>query len=456
MTNTGTPGGTGEPTIGDEGHGIAQPHAHDGGGGVQHFPHTGAALGAFVADDYHVAGVDVPRIDGGLSLFLGFKDPGGAFVHQHFGKHRAALDHAALRSQIAPEHGDAAGGGVGILHGADDGGVVIDGIYNVFTQRLAGDRHDGGVQQILLGQLFQHRVHAAGGVQVLHIGGAGGGQMAQVRGHCADFVSHVQIEVHAALIGDGGQVEHGVGGAAQGHVSSQGVADGGGGHDVPGPDVAAHQFHNLHTGVLGKLNSRGVHRRDGAVALQTHAKNLRQAVHGVGGVHTGAGAAGGAGVLFAVGEPLLVNFSSGVSADSLEHTGKAGFFAVYPACQHGAAADENGGNVYTGGSHEQTRHVLVAVGHHDHAVKAVGFQHGFGGVGDQVTGDQRILHTFMAHGDAVTDGDGGENDGGAAGHGNAQLHGIHDFIEVHVTGDDLIVGADHGNQGALLLLFRQA
>ena len=37
---------------------IAQTHAHDGRGGVQHLPHARAALGAFVADDHHVAGMN--------------------------------------------------------------------------------------------------------------------------------------------------------------------------------------------------------------------------------------------------------------------------------------------------------------------------------------------------------------------------------------------------------------
>ena len=86
----------------------------------------------------------------------------------------------------------------------------------------------------------------------------------------------------------------------------------------------------------------------------------------------------------------------------------------------------------------------------------MGLQHGLGGVGDQVTGDQGVFHTLVAHGDAVTDGDGGEHDGSAASHGNAQFHRVHDLIQVHMAGDDLVVGADHGNQGPLLLLFRQA
>ena len=39
------PGSTGEAAVGDEGHVLVQAHARDGGGGVEHLPHAGAALG---------------------------------------------------------------------------------------------------------------------------------------------------------------------------------------------------------------------------------------------------------------------------------------------------------------------------------------------------------------------------------------------------------------------------
>ena len=43
--------------------------------------------------------------------------------------------------------------------------------------------------------------------------------------------------LYTSFMGDGGQVEHGVGGTAQGHVNGLGVVEGGLGHDVPGTDV---------------------------------------------------------------------------------------------------------------------------------------------------------------------------------------------------------------------------
>ena len=113
----------------------------------------------------------------------------------------------------------------------------------------------------------------------------------------ADLVEQVQGQVDPGLIGDGRHVEHGVGGAAQGHVHRHGVLEGRERGDLPGQDLLGDQLHDLHAGFLGQANAGRVHRRDGAVAGQGQPQGLAQAVHGIGGEHAGAGAAAGAGAL---------------------------------------------------------------------------------------------------------------------------------------------------------------
>ena len=83
-------------------------------------------------------------------------------MDQHLWQHGTALDNAAFSSQIAFQHGNTAGGRVGILYRADDGRVSVDGGGDVLAQSLAGDGHAGGVQQIPLGKFLQHSVNAAG------------------------------------------------------------------------------------------------------------------------------------------------------------------------------------------------------------------------------------------------------------------------------------------------------
>ena len=278
--------------------------------------------------------------------------------------------------------------------------------------------------------------------------------MAEVGGLAGNFIGQLQAQFNAALVGDGGEVEHGVGGAAQGHVHGLGVVEGGFRHDVPGTDVFLHQFHDLHAGVLGQPQPGGPDGGNGAVAPEGHADGLRQAVHGVGGVHAGAGAAGGTGVVLIVLHPRFVQLSGVVAAHGLKHVAQASAPpVVQPACQHGAAGDKNGGNVQPGCGHEEAGYVFVAVGNHDQSVKLMGDGHGLGGVGDEVPGDEGVFHAHMAHGDAVAHGDGGELHRRAPGRPDTGLDGFGDLVQVHVAGDDLIVGADHADQRALQFLF---
>ena len=142
-----------------------------------------------------------------------------------------------------------------------------------------------------------------------------------------------------------------------------------------------------------------------------------------------------------------------VGPHRLKHMAQAGAPAIpQPAGQHGTAGAEDGGDIQPGGRHQQARHILVAVGHHDQPVKLVGGHHGLGGVGNEVPGDQGILHPHMAHGNAVTDRDGGEGHRGSPRRPDAGLDRLHNFIQVHVTGYNLIPGAHHPHQGPVQLL----
>ncbi len=148
-------------------------------------------------------------------------DPGGALVDHHLRGHRGLLHHTAVGGQVALQHSDAAALGVGIPPEDDDDwwGQILDARGQVLCHRLAGAGDQAGVQQARLGQLGHDGVHAAGPLQVLHIGVARRGQVAQVGGLLRDLIGHVEGELDAALMGDGRQVEHGVGGAAQGHIT---------------------------------------------------------------------------------------------------------------------------------------------------------------------------------------------------------------------------------------------
>ncbi len=452
MADAGAAGRAGKASVGDQRDRAAQAASHDRGGRVEHFAHAGTALGTLVADDDDVAVGDEAVVDRLHRLLLGVKDLRGTRMLEHFGRDCRALYHAAVGRQIAAQHRDAAGGAVGLLSGADDVGVLVEHARDILGDGLARAGDQVGFQQTELVDLVHHGIDAARLVEVLHVGSARGRQMAEVGRLGGDLVGDIGVEVDAALVRDRGQVEHRVGGAAERHIHGQRVAERVLGHDVAGLDILFQQLHDLHARVLRKLDALGIRRGDGAVAAQTHAQDLGEAVHGIRGVHARAGAAAGAGLVLIFLQLVERQLARVVGAERLEHARETGFCAGNASRQHGTAADKNRGDIQTRRRHQQTGHVLVAVGHHDQRVERVRDRHRLGGVRDQVARHERILHALVSHGDTVADGDRGKYDGVAARHRHARLDGVDDLVDVHVTGHDLIVGADNADQRLLKLL----
>ena len=207
------------------------------------------------------------------------------------------------------------------------------------------------------------------------------------------------------------------------------------------------QVDHAHTGTLGQSQALAVVGGDGAVAGKGKAERLGEAVHGVGGEHAGAGTAARAAVL---GQFLLLlrRHLTGMDlADGLDAGGVVGDIALIISGGHGAAGNDDGGNVHTGGGHDGAGHGLVAGDHQNQAVQTVGHGHALDGVGNQFTAGQRIHHSLVRHGDAVADGDGGELHRDAAGHQDALLGRIRDAAQMEVSGDDLVEGVDDTDQG---------
>ena len=126
------------------------------------------------------------------------------------------------------------------------------------------------------------------------------------------------------------------------------------------------------------------------------------------------------------------------------------------AGQHRAAGDKNRGEIQTCSRHKEAGDVFVTVWDHHEAVKLVGDHHGLGGVGDQVAGHKGILHPDMTHRDTVAHRDSREHHRRAACSADTRLDCLGNLVDVHVTGDDFVVGTDHPDQGAGNLFFGKA
>ena len=81
-------------------------------------------------------------------------------------------------------------------------------------------------------------------------------------------------------------------------------------------------------------------------------------------------------------------------------------------------------------------------------------RHTFGGICDQITGNQGIFHADMTHSDTITDCDRRKYNRCSASHRYTQLHGIYNLVQVHVSRNNLIIRTYDTDERFVHLLFR--
>mmetsp|Transcript_46316 Transcript_46316/g.144899 ORF Transcript_46316/g.144899 Transcript_46316/m.144899 type:complete len:355 (+) Transcript_46316:1223-2287(+) len=250
-------GAAGEAAVGDERDVVAEAGAHDGGGGLEHLRHAGAALGALVAQHHHGALGDLLGVDGLDHVVLRVVDLGGAGEAQAL--LARDLGDGALGGEVAVEDLDVAGVLDGVAERADDLLALGEAreIGEVLGHGLARDGHAGAVDEALLHEELHDGGRAADALHVLHYVGAGGlevGEEGHAVGHGLEVVRR-ELDAHGVRHGD--EVQHGVGGAARGHDHDHGVLEGGARHDVARLEVHLEQ---LLDGVAGAAGLVGLER----------------------------------------------------------------------------------------------------------------------------------------------------------------------------------------------------
>ena len=166
--------------------------------------------GTFVADDDERAGFDV-LVDHGLEAgLLAVENAGGA------GKGVALLagdlDDTAIGRQVAAQDEDAAGGLEGVVGGVDD--LLAGGFHGGL-----GHLGDGAAVHVALVAVQQAELveFAGDNGQSAGLEDVGGdvvppGLEVRQDGHAGrDAVKVLEFEVHAGFVGNGHDVEHGVG-----------------------------------------------------------------------------------------------------------------------------------------------------------------------------------------------------------------------------------------------------
>ena len=217
-------------------------------------------------------------------------------------------------------------------------------------------------------------------------------------------------------------MEDGVGGAAESDDHGDGVFEGLFGHDVEGANAAFDEVENgdaSGAGIGGFGGGGGV--LGGAIG-EGHPEGFDGAGHGVGGIHSSAGAGAGDGIFLDEGEFAVVDFAVGVFADGFEAANDIEIFisealtAVAAESSFGedpgdaagenrATVDEDAWAVEAGHGDDTGGHIFVATTDGDEAIEAFTAHDRFDGIGNDLSGNEGILHAFCAHGDAIGNGD---------------------------------------------------
>ena len=251
-------GRPGEAAVGDERHRIAQPGAHDGGGHAQHLAHARAAARPFVADDDDVARLDRAGAHGLERRFFAVEHARRAGMA--LGVVAGDLHHRAFRREIALEDDQAAGRLDRVRQRPHDDLVRrFRRFARVLADRPPGDRHRVGMQMSAFEQPPRDERDAAGAMQIGGDEAATRLEIREQRHTRVDAVEVFDVERHLRFVGDGEQVQHGVGRAAGGGDGGDGVLERVARDDLPRPHAALQHVH--HHGAGARAPRRPCRRR---------------------------------------------------------------------------------------------------------------------------------------------------------------------------------------------------
>ena len=420
----------GEAAVADEGHLALHPLGDEAVRGLHQLIHAGGALGTLVAEDDDLAGVDLIPHDGLRRQLLPVKDPGAAPELPHILRHAGGAADGALRRQVAPEDPEAGDVAPGLVQGPDDAALGDGDAVQVLAPGIPQEGLFLRAEDAL--QALHHGRDAAGVVEVDDGIGAAGHHAHKAPHLPGRGVEIVQAQVQAQLMAVGQQVQHGVGGAGDGHVQHGGIQEDILGDDVLGTDAPFHLVHDEAAGLHAAPELEIVRRRDGGGAGQHQVQGLAQDLHGAGGAHGGAGAEGGTDVLLHHVQHLLVAPDGG-HVDICLYQG----LAMIAARRHDAAGDYDAGNMDPQSGEICSSDDVIAGGQDHKAIQLVDLYHGLDGHGHDIPECQLIAEAVGVRGDVAAGGGDAELHGHAAAHPDALLHGLRQGAEVARAGGAL-------------------
>lgn len=436
VTNQETVAATGETAISDQSNVLAETSSHDSTAGLQHLRHTGTTLGTLISDNDNslLTLLDLAALECLDEAILVVVALGLAYEPQAF--LAGDLADGTTGGERPAEDLDMASGLNGVAQGADDGlvGGEVGELGDVLLHGLTGDGDAGAVDDSLLDEELEKGGGTANLVQILHDILARRLEISQERCPVGDGLEVVDSELNSDGVGNGDQVEDGVGATTEDGRDNHGVLESLASKNILGTDILTEEVLDDLTNVLALGPLAGVLGGKTAAAGNSHTEGLDGGGHSVGGVHATAGTATGAGVADDVEPLLLVDLAGDVLSIGLESADNVDGLTLHAAAGlDGTAVNHDTGSVDTAHSNEHTGHVLVAARQRDVGIVPLSVHNSLDTIGNDLSALQAVAHTNGAHTDTVRDTNGVEAHGHESGASNAVMDYLGEVEKVHVA-----------------------
>lgn len=332
-------------------------------------------------------------------------------------------------------------------------------LLEVLGEGLTSDGHARAVNQALLEQELEQSWGTTNVVQVRHDVLARGLQVSKEGNTVGDGLEVVDGQLDADGVGDGEQVENGVGRATSDVHDHHGVLEGSAGQDVRGTDVLLEQLLDCLTGGQAlKLLGLGLGRVGGRSG-ESHTHDLDGGGHGVSSVHTTASTTSGASVADDIEALSLVDLAGQELSVCLERRDDVDVRVVLSGRatrSDRTTVHHQTGTVHSSHGHQDTRHVLVTTGDADVGIVPLTTHDGLDRVRNQITALQGEAHSGGTHTDGVTDTDGVELHADETGALDTLLHLVVEIEQVHVAWVTAIPDGGDADLGLVHILLLQA
>ena len=446
MQHNGAEGRAAHARVGDADH-VLDPALREffGDRQIPRFGHVIAGMGACVLQDEHVVGADVERgvVDARRKIGERGKDHRAAHVLEQFCIGRRALEDCALGGEIAEQSDEPALRLERLVALRNDRAVDVSAAIGceAFAQRLPARRYAVEVQQRL--ELAQQRAHAAGGEKILHIAVADRLEIDQHGRRIGEPVELCERNFHAGASGDGGEVDHRVGRAAEREQGTQRVLDRFRVDDAPWRAIGADQRDGRAAGCFRGTQAVGMHGRDRGGSGQDKPERFGDAGHGRRGAHHRASAGGDRQLPFDLRNFLLGDLAGAISRPETPAVGAGAEPLAAVAASHHRACHQHDRRPAGGyRAHDLRRYCLVAPAHEHDRVHRLRPDHFLRVDRHQVA----IFHAGRAE-KHLAERDGGKRHRQRAGGEHPAPHRLEQFWEMPVAiveGGWGIGDADHG------------